>query len=60
MDHIITIFNSEKTQLIRGGFNKNSYLKNKKKTKKIRKKYKKKLTKKRRINSKKRHNGRRD
>jgi hypothetical protein len=53
MDHIITIFNSEKTQLTRGGFNKNSYLKNKKKTKKIRKKYKKKLTKKRRINSKK-------
>jgi len=49
MDHIITIFNSEKTQLIRGGFNKNSHFKNKKKTKK----YKKKQTKKRRINSKK-------
>jgi hypothetical protein len=59
MDHIIAIFNSEKTQLIRGGFNKNSYLKNKKKTKKIRKKYKKKLTKKRMINSKKKHISRR-
>jgi hypothetical protein len=53
MDHIITIFNSEKTQLIRGGFNKNSHFKNKKITKKMRKKYKKKQTKKRRINSKK-------
>jgi hypothetical protein len=59
MDHIIAIFNSEKIQLIRGGFNKNSYLKNKKKTKKIRKKYKKKLTKKRMINSKKKHISRR-